>query len=114
VTKERRALLIELERVVGSQCWNGNIRNGQWDQGRKFRYPISFPQKKGRRVRPVMSRISDATLLEGHYHFGANKLFIFRALNRVLKHLEKTHGIRLDGAGEFANARPPGAPSQIS
>ena len=109
LTKKRRALLIELERIVGSQCWNDNTRNGEWDQGRQFRYPIRFPQKKGRRVRPVMSRLSGAMLLTGHYVFGANKLFIFRALNRVLRHLEKTHGLRLEDVGDLmgAPARPP-------
>lgn len=114
MTKKRKALLIDLEKIVGSQCWNSNIRNGQWDQGRRFRYPISFPQKKGRRVRPVVSRISDATLLDGHYLFGANKLLIFRALNRMLKHLEKTHALHLDDAEEFGGVRPHGEASQTS
>ncbi|WP_124552186.1 hypothetical protein [Methylophilus methylotrophus] len=42
-----KALLIELEKIVGNECYNGNIQNyGSWgeleSEGRKFRYPVKF------------------------------------------------------------------------
>ena len=111
LTRKRRSLLIEMEGIIGSQCWNS--RSGQWDEGRRFRYPIQFPERKGSRLyRRVTSKISDAKLLKGHYVFGANKLFIFRALNRVLEHLEKTHVLRLEDGDELRSARPHGGLSE--
>ncbi|MEW2839098.1 hypothetical protein, partial [Vibrio sp. JC34] len=41
----RKELLIKLEKIIGSSCYNGNIQNwganGEWlGEGRSFRYPI--------------------------------------------------------------------------
>ena len=41
---ERKNLLLTLETIIGSQCYNGNIQNygpyGVWEgEGRGYRYP---------------------------------------------------------------------------
>lgn len=96
LTKARKALLIELESIIGNECYNANIQNwgpgGVFEgEGREFRYPITFrddegPKIKRRRVEPSLS---NATLLRGYYAFGANELHIMRALERALEHLER-------------------------
>ena len=51
-----KTLLIELERIVGNECYNGNIQNhGSWGVlegvGRQFRYPIVFYKESGEEKR---------------------------------------------------------------
>jgi hypothetical protein len=94
ITKARRALLIEMERIVGSECWNP--RAG-WGEGQRFRYPIHFPEKnRWQQTREVTRKVSDARLLRGRYRFGANELRVFHALDRVLSHLEEKYGLRIE------------------
>jgi hypothetical protein len=46
LTKKRIDLLVELERIIGNETYNGNIQNwgpgGEYyGEGREFRYPLS-------------------------------------------------------------------------
>jgi len=96
-----KQLLIELEDIVGNECYNGNIQNySSWgdleSEGRSFRYPVKFFNgKEENKKENVTKDISSEELITGYYPFGANELGIYRALHKVLKHLEKNYGFKL-------------------
>ena len=96
-----RNLLIELEEIVGNECYNGNIQNysswGELDsEGRSFRYPVKFSNGRNEYKRwKVTNDIPGEDLITGYYAFGANELGIYRALYKVLKHLEKNFQFKL-------------------
>ena len=100
LTPERAALLERLEKIVGSNCYNGNIQNWgpngvQYGEGRSFRYPLTTVAEDGQK-RKYAFDLSPKQLTTGHYAFGANKLNIITALDEVLRYLEKNHGLRLE------------------
>ncbi|USF86383.1 hypothetical protein [Candidatus Endoriftia persephonae] len=96
-----KQILIELEDIVGNECYNGNIQNySSWgeleSEGRSFRYPVKFfDGKKEHKKWNVTKDIPSEELITGYYPFGANELNIYRALHKVLKHLEKNYGFKL-------------------
>lgn len=96
-----KELLIEIENIIGSECFNSNIQNyGSWgvleSEGRSFRYPVKFYNGESEyKKRYVTSDIPSEELITGYYPFGANELSIYRALHKVLKYLEKNHGLQL-------------------
>lgn len=97
--EERKQLLIKMEKIIGSSCFNGNIQNwgpnGQWlGEGRAFRYPLRLNKLGSRRV--VASDISMEDLITGRYAFGANQLHIIRALDEVLSMLQNDYGLKID------------------
>lgn len=103
-SKKRLRLLLELEHIVGGQCYNGNIQNwgpgGVYEgEGRKFRYPVTFTDAKGGRVKRWGSAtdVPDAIAMTGYYAFGANQLSIVRAIDKVLEYLERNYALKLDG-----------------
>jgi hypothetical protein len=99
---ERQRLILELEDIIGDECYNASIQN--WGpngvflgEGRSFRYPITFINEEGRQIK---RRSADLSLTSnvfqtGYYAFGANKLNIIRALDYVLRHLEEEYGLDL-------------------
>lgn len=93
-----RDLLTAMERIIGSECYNGNIQNygagGVWEgEGRSFRYPASFVIGDRVQKRPGgTDEIAPEELITGHYRFGANELGIYRALVRVVEMLERDYG----------------------
>lgn len=108
-------LLHELEHTIGSECYNGNIQNfgpgGVWEgEGRSFRYPVTFTNKKGMkekyrgklpRTESTSGEIAQCVLGEeryqsAYYAFGANNLHILRALDLCLKSMEQRFGINFD------------------
>ena len=100
LTPLRRMLLINLERIIGAECYNANIQN--WGpggvfqgSGRHFNYPLTFRNDKGEKVRSswVDEKISDKMLPDGYYAFGANELHIMAGLENVLEHLESFYSI---------------------
>jgi hypothetical protein len=102
ITKKRTQLLLELENLIGNECYNGNIQNwgagGVFEgEGREFRYPITFIDEAGGKIKKRMkdSSILPVTVITGHYTFGANQLHIMRGLDRVLRYLEEHHGLKL-------------------
>ena len=96
-----KQLLINLESIVGNECYNSNIQNyGSWgvleSEGRSFRYPVKFFDGKNEHKEwSVKSGIPSEELITGYYPFGANELNIYRALYKVLKYLEMNHDLKL-------------------
>ena len=94
-------ILIDIENIIGSECYNGNIQNyGSWgdleSEGRSFRYPVKFFDGENEFKRKTVPRdIPAEQLISGYYPFGANELNIYRALHKVLKYLEAEHGLKL-------------------
>lgn len=84
-----------MESIIGNNCYNGNIQNwgagGEWlGEGREFRYPITFLKKgtikqKSWSTDPSMEM---SRMRTGYYAFGANRLYIIQALERILTKLE--------------------------
>jgi hypothetical protein len=78
----RKILLSRLEGILG-EC----VRNNKsW-----IRYPITWPD--GSRIRGSRKILHAKVytideMLEGRYIFGANELFVYRALNKILEELE--------------------------
>lgn len=97
-------LLIQLENIVGNECYNGNIQNysswGELDsEGRSFRYPVNFLKEASKYKRKHISKdIPSEELITGFYAFGANELSIYRALHKVVKYLENNYGLKLPTA----------------
>lgn len=95
-------LLIELEEIVGSECYNKNIQNySSWGEfageGRGFRYPVTLvANSQLEKLKEVPVSIPGEELISGYYAFGANELNIFRALYKVIKHLEEKYGFELE------------------
>ena len=108
-------LLHDLEYTIGSECYNGNIQNfgpgGVWEgEGRDFRYPVSFINKKGKKEKyrgklPLTESCSgeithcilgEERFQSAYYAFGANNLHILRALSLCLEHMEQRFGIDFD------------------
>lgn len=96
-----KRLLIELEDIVGNECYNDHIQNhNSWgeleSEGRSFRYPvIFFNGKQEYKKRNVTEDIPSEELITGYYPFGANELNIYRALHKILKHLEMNYHFKL-------------------
>ncbi|MBU2881904.1 hypothetical protein KO525_00650 [Psychrosphaera sp. B3R10] len=94
-------ILIDIENIIGSECYNGNIQNyGSWgeleSEGRSFRYPVKFYDGENEYKRRTVPRdIPAEQLISGYYPFGANELNIYRVLHKVLKYLEAEHGLKL-------------------
>lgn len=110
MNKKRRALLIELERIIGRKCYNGSIQNFApggipLGEGRSFRYKLTLIKKNGERVKPALPgdllQSTDTEFRTAHYKFGANELGIMRGLEEVLTYLEEHHGLKIaeDGSG---------------
>ncbi len=102
LTKTRKALLIELELIIGNLCYNANTQNRGpggilESEGREFRYPITFRENDGRKTRKyrVDKDIHSDTILTGYYAFGANQLHIMKGLDEVLDHLESLYALKI-------------------
>jgi hypothetical protein len=96
-----KSLLIELEQIFGSECYNGNIQNyGSWgeleSEGRKFRYPVKFYTDSGEIKKTVVPPDTPSeVLITGYYAFGANELNIYRALYKAISHLQEKYGLKV-------------------
>lgn len=96
-----RDLLIEMEAIIASECYNGNIQNysswGIWEsEGRFFRYPVTFSSPLlEKKEWHIPSRLSTDDLILGRYKFGANNLYIYKALIKVIKYVEEKYEISL-------------------
>lgn len=96
-----RDLLVRMEAIIGSECYNANIQNysawGVWEgEGRAFRYPVTYirdGQEEKRKTRT--DDLQPETLITGHYKFGANELSIHRALVRIVDMLKTDYGLQI-------------------
>ncbi len=102
ISKKRAALLEQLEYIVGSECYNGNIQNrgpgGVFHgEGRSFRYPITLINEAGdkQKFRYKVGDLSPEMLERCCYAFGANQLYIMNGLDKVLRYLEENHGLKI-------------------
>ena len=64
LSEKRKRLLLELENLIGNECYNANIQNwgphGVFEgEGREFRYPITFIDSEGKKDK---RRSTDATI----------------------------------------------------
>ncbi|WP_234267569.1 hypothetical protein [Hydrogenophaga sp. NFH-34] len=100
--KARRKALVQLESILGNECYNASIQNYgpggvREADGRAFRYPLmvrlSDQEKQKIRDHWVPDKISDEALRSGYYAFGANQLDVMTALDKILQHLENHHGL---------------------
>jgi hypothetical protein len=107
MNEKRKRLLIELEDIVGSEFYNGNIQNwgpgGVFEgEGRALRYPVTMRGKDGKfiKTKHVDPALPAATVITGMYRLGANELSIMRALDLVVAHLERNYGLNLGKAAK--------------
>ena len=100
--KTRREVLVQLESILGNECYNGNIQNygpggTREASGRAFRYPLmvrlSDQEKLKIRTQSALEDIPDTALRSGYYSFGANQLDVMVAFEKILAYLEKNHGL---------------------
>lgn len=94
-----KILLVELEDIVGNECYNSNIQNYSSggileSEGRKYRYPVTLGENSQAKKR-LMPTDDFGTLMTGHYKFGANNLNIFTALSKIVKHLELNYDFKI-------------------
>ena len=105
VSKERVKLLLELEEIIGNQCYNPKMANHgpggvREEDGRGFRYPITFIDEQGKKDK--RSTITAQAVpppdiaMTGYYQVGVNELSIMRALNKVVEHLERKHNLKIE------------------
>jgi hypothetical protein len=108
ISKARRHLLVRLESLIGNECYNSNIQNYgpggvREAEGRAFRYPLTIRVSEGEKQKIRSTTIPDTVpsemLASGYYAFGANQLDVMAALERVLKYLEKNHGLSVEPTG---------------
>jgi hypothetical protein len=104
MSKTRRELLIEMESILGNECYNASIENygpGGVRQapGRSFRYPITLRDTDGTTTKVKASSInsffSDDQVRSGYYAFGANQLDVMSGLEKILELLEQRYGLNL-------------------
>lgn len=99
MNEKRKRLLIELEKIVGNEFYNGNIQNwgpgGVFEgEGRALRYPVTFRDADDKTIKTknVDPALPGDTVITGMYRLGANELSIMRALDLVVSHLERGYG----------------------
>lgn len=108
MSSARRKLLVQLESILGNECYNASIQNYgpggiRESDGRGFRYPlmvrINDQEKKKIRDFRVPNTISDEALRSGYYVFGANQLDVMVALEKMLQLLEENHSLVIEDNG---------------
>jgi hypothetical protein len=106
MSKARRRVLVQLESILGNECYNANIQNygpgGVREAvGRAFRYPVTLRLNDGTttkvRQNMIPPDVPDDMVRSGYYAFGANQLDVMEGLEKILKFLEKHHGLVLEG-----------------
>ncbi|MCR4159969.1 hypothetical protein NUK34_14025 [Kerstersia gyiorum] len=96
-----KSLLVELEAIIGNECYNGNIQNySSWgeleSEGRNFRYPVKFYTGSGeKKLWKVTPELPSEELITGYYAFGANELNIYRALFKMVAFLREKYGLQV-------------------
>ncbi|MGY3622145.1 hypothetical protein ACVJGD_008341 [Bradyrhizobium sp. USDA 10063] len=100
ITKRRLRLLLEIERIIGRECYNAKTQ--KWGPNEVFEgegrhFPITFIDSNGDKIKRknVDSSLSAEVAITGYYAFGANQLLIMRALDKVIRHLEDNHGFSI-------------------
>ncbi|MBW6453783.1 MAG: hypothetical protein K0A92_08400 [Methyloprofundus sp.] len=96
LSKERRALLVRMESILGNECYNANIQNygpggAREAAGRNFRYPVMLRDAEGSKSKvresPIPATATDDMVRSGYYAFGANQLDVMAAKEKVLQYI---------------------------
>ncbi len=102
LSKARRNLLVQLESILGNECYNASIQNYgpggvREAAGRSFRYPLTLRKTDGSsekvRSTTIPTSATDDMVRGAYYAFGANQLDVMMALEKILMHLEKNHAL---------------------
>lgn len=99
LNKKSIALICELEKIIGDECYNPNSYDGWADrQGCAFRYPVTFDDENGNERKSwfQIQDLSKDNLNSVHYKFGSNHLYIGSAIYNILQRLEQKYGISFD------------------
>lgn len=86
----RRRVLMNMEYMIARDCDNGRGL---------FRYPIVFqtgPEECRQQREFITDEIPNEVLLDGHYQFGRNRLYVMRALEQILEYLERDFGLDIE------------------
>ena len=95
--KKLMPLLVEIEKIIGSSFYNGNIQNygpgGFYEgEGRDIRYPVTVI-KDGEKVKISKyyqcDNYDSTVLATGRYRLGANELHVFSAAFEIVKYLHE-------------------------
>jgi hypothetical protein len=106
LSKARRNLLIQMESILGKECYNANIRNygpggTRESNGRGFRYPITLRGTDGSQTKVKNTFIpltaTDDMIRSGYYTFGSNQLDVMAGMENILRYLERHHGLVVGG-----------------
>lgn len=109
LSKARRQLLVQLESILGNECYNASIQNYgpggvREAAGRSFRYPVTLRAADGSttkvRATTVPPTATDDMVRGAYYAFGANQLDVMSALEKIIGHLEKHHGLVVEKQAE--------------
>ena len=96
LNKKTIGLICELEKVIGSECYNPNSYDG-WtlEEGCSFRYPVTYTDKEGveNKTRYLIENIDKNGINTMRYKFGSNNLFIGSAILKVLERLEQKYDL---------------------
>src|SRR5262245_59866149 len=105
MNEKRKRLLIELEDIIGHEFYNAKVQNwgpgGVFEgEGRELRYPVTFRDKDGKTIKTkhVGAGLPAERVITGIYKIGQNELSIMRALDLIVSHLERKHGLDLGKA----------------
>lgn len=92
-------LICELERIVGGSCYNPNSFDG-WtlEEGRSFRYPVTYQDKNGKNFKTKYSveNMDKEHINSMRYVFGSNNIFIGSAIVKILERLEQKYDLNFD------------------
>lgn len=112
VDKNVMQLIIDLEYIIGKECYNPNSYDGYTgEQGREFRYPVWVDtsntsevnmQKFSRKI----SGITPEKISSMKYKFGSNHLYIGSALKMILELLEDRYDIDFSELEEHRSSMP--------
>lgn len=95
--KKLMPLLVEIEKIIGTSFYNGNIQNygpgGFYEgEGRDIRYPVTVV-RNGEKVKISKYYQCDDydsnELSTGRYRLGANELHVFSAAFKIVKYLHE-------------------------
>jgi len=100
--EEMRNLIIQIEEIIGGQCYNSNIQNYAGggileSEGRWFKYPLNYRDKDHQKQKTycISNSMSINEIRTSYYAFGANHLGIGSAIIKLMKHLEERYNIDL-------------------
>ncbi len=95
-----KSLLIELENILGNEFYNNIQSYSSCDdhflKKQGYRYPITIDDGEYvDKVKYISSLTNEENMINASYELGVNRLEIFRALLKMIKHLESKYELDL-------------------